>query len=129
VGHAEERAEVAVVARLADRLQVELDVALGEGVVVLAQQAQEDAVREHGPTIAAAGVEESLEHIVRRFGLDAPARVGARVEVLRRRDGVQDRAVIGPAPVGERVAQLARLGRPADLVQHHVAAQVGRLEI
>jgi len=71
VAEAVEGAKVALVARLKDRFEVELDIALAKGVVIVAQQAQQDAIGEQRPPVGAAGVEECLEHVVGGFGFDA----------------------------------------------------------
>ena len=64
VAQAIQGAKVAIVARLKDGLQVKLDVALGEGVMIVAQEAQQHAISQHGPQVGRASVEEGLEHVV-----------------------------------------------------------------
>ncbi len=124
MAEAVEGAEVAVVAGLEDGFQVELDVAFGEGVVVVTQEPQHDSVSEDRPVVGLAVVEEGLQHVVGRFGFEATAGGDASVQVLGRGDGVEHGgAVASPATVGEGVAQLACL------IQDGVTAQVDGLEI
>ena len=101
-------------------------------MVVVAQEAQQDAVGQHGPQVSEAGVEKCLEHVVGGFGFDPSASGHAGVQVLGGDDSVDDRrastipfdfAQGRPAPVGEGVAQLARF------VQDGVTAQVDRVKV